>query len=63
VIECTVTEMLKPLPHGAVSHTRGEYVVGAIHTQNIEGFWSLIERGIIGSCHKVSRKDLPLYVA
>ena len=40
-----------------------DYVVGAVHTNTIEGFWSLIKRGIMGSFHKVSRKYLPLYVA
>jgi hypothetical protein len=53
----------KQYPHGVVDHARGEYVVGSIHTQTIEGFWSLIKRGIMGSFHKVSRKYLPLYVA
>jgi hypothetical protein len=49
--------------HGFVRHSRGEYVAGAIHTNTIEGFWSLIKRGIVGSYHKVSAKYLPLYVA
>jgi hypothetical protein len=49
--------------HGVVDHSAGEHVVGAIHTNTIEGFWSLIKRGIMGSYHKVSRKYLPLYVA
>jgi transposase-like protein len=49
--------------HGTVDHNAGEHVVGAIHTNTIEGFWSLIKRGIMGSYHKVSRKYLPLYVA
>ena len=35
-------------PHGVVDHS-GQYVVGAVHTNTIEGFWSLIKRGIIGS--------------
>jgi ISXO2 transposase-like protein/transposase-like zinc ribbon protein len=50
-------------PHGVVDHSKGEHVIGAIHTNTIEGFWSLIKRGIVGSYHKVSRKYLPLYVA
>jgi len=52
----------KNFPHGMVHHGEGEYVHGNIHTQTIEGFWSLVKRGIIGTFHKVSRKYLPLYV-
>jgi len=50
-------------PHETVDHNKGQYVIGAIHTQNIEGFWSLIKRGVVGTFHNVSRKYLPLYVA
>jgi len=49
--------------HGAANHSKKKYVIGAIHTNTIEGFWSLIKRGVMGSYHKVSRKYLPLYVA
>ena len=49
--------------HRSVDHTAGEYVVGAVHTQTIEGFWSLVKRGMVGTYHKVSAKYLPLYVA
>jgi len=52
----------KEFPHGIVDHRKGEYVVGAIHTNTIEGFWSIVKRGIIGTFHKVSHKYLPLYV-
>jgi len=49
-------------PHGMVHHGAGEYVYGAIHTNTIEGFWSMVKRGIMGSFHKVSHLYLPLYV-
>lgn len=53
----------KGYPHGRINHGRGQYVNGAIHTNTIEGFWSLIKRGVVGTYHKVSAKYLPLYVA
>jgi transposase-like protein len=53
----------KEYPHTVVDHAKGEYVIGAVHTNTIEGFWSLIKRGCVGTFHKVSKKYLPLYVA
>ncbi len=53
----------KTYPHKTVDHAKGQYVVGAIHTQTIEGFWSILKRGMVGTFHKVSAKYLPLYVA
>jgi len=50
-------------PHEVIRHTHEQYVVGAIHTQTIESFWSLIKRGIVGNFHKVSETYLPLYVS
>lgn len=50
------------LPHEAVNHTRGEYVRGVVHTANLDSFWSLLKRGIIGTYHQVSAKYLPLYL-
>jgi len=37
-------------------------VIGAVHTNTIEGFWSILKRGVVGTFHKVSKKCLPLYV-
>jgi hypothetical protein len=54
---------LTDYPHSAVNHSARQYVVGAVHTNTIEGFWSIFKRGIVGSFHKVSEKYLPLYVA
>ena len=35
----------KLYPHEVIKHTAGEYVVGAVHTNTIEGFWSILKRG------------------
>lgn len=37
-------------------------MVGDIHTNTIEGFWSLIKRGIGGVYHSVSKKHLQSYL-
>jgi len=50
-------------PSAMIQHTKGQYVSGAIHTQTIEGFWSILKRSIVGTFHNVSSKYLPLYVA
>ena len=47
----------------SVDHHKHQYVVGAVHTNTIEGFWSIFKRGVVGTFHKVSAKYLPLYVA
>jgi transposase-like protein len=48
--------------HETVTHSAGEYVRGEIHTANIDSFWALLKRGIIGTYHHVSVKYLPLYL-
>ncbi|OQW31328.1 MAG: hypothetical protein A4E19_20370 [Nitrospira sp. SG-bin1] len=50
-------------PHESVSHQSGEYVRGNVHTANLDSFWSLLKRGVIGTFHKVSKDYLPLYLA
>jgi IS1 family transposase/ribosomal protein L37AE/L43A len=55
--------LYRDFPHEVTRHSAHQYVVGAIHTNTIEGFWSLIKRGVVGTFHKVSRKYMGLYVA
>ena len=50
-------------PHEIINHAKGEYVVGAVHKNTIEGFWSIFKRGVVGTFHKISRKYMALYVA
>ena len=48
--------------HSVVKHGEGIYVVGNAHTNTIEGFWSLLKRGIVGIYHSVSVKHLDKYL-
>jgi transposase len=48
--------------HRRIHHSSKVYVVGDIHTNSVEGFWSLIKRGIGGVYHQVSRKYLQSYL-
>lgn len=48
--------------HSIVKHNAREYVNGKIYTNTIEGFWSLLKRGIIGIYHSLSKKHLQVYV-
>lgn len=49
--------------HGVVRHRSKQYVDGVIHTNTIEGYWSLLKRQIVGIHHWVSPKHLNRYVA
>jgi transposase-like protein len=49
-------------PHEAVNHRAGEYVRGNVHTANLDSFWSLFKRGVMGTFHKVSADYMPLYL-
>lgn len=48
--------------HTFVKHNGGEYVNGRVYTNTIEGFWSLLKRGIIDIYHFATRKHLQKYV-
>jgi len=52
----------KGYQHRRINHSAGVYVMGDIHTQTIEGFWSLVKRGIGGVYHSVSKKYLQSYL-
>ncbi|GAA4100204.1 IS1595 family transposase [Mucilaginibacter panaciglaebae] len=47
--------------HEQVNHVQHEYVRGSVHTNTIEGFFSLLKRGVIGIYHYVSPKHLHRY--
>jgi len=48
--------------HRRIHHASKVYVMGDVHTNTIEGFWSLVKRGISGVNHAVSEKYLQSYL-
>ncbi|HVN69903.1 MAG TPA: IS1595 family transposase [Candidatus Binatia bacterium] len=57
-----LTKMGKGWEHRRIHHAEKVYVRGDIHTNTIEGFWSLVKRGISGVYHSVSKKHLQGYL-
>ena len=53
----------KGLPnHQAVAHSTGEYMRGAVGTQGVESWFSMLKRAHKGTFHKMSPKHLQRYV-
>src|SRR6266704_1142860 len=48
--------------HKRIRHSAKVYVSGDVHTQAIEGFWSLVKRVIGGVYHNVTAKNLQTYL-
>jgi transposase-like protein len=50
--------------HRTVMHSAREYSIPGtdVHTNSIEGVFSLIKRGVMGTFHSVSKKHLPNYL-
>ncbi len=53
----------KDFQHKFVRHSYGEYVRGQTHTNTVEGYFSLLKRGINGVFHHVSKKHLHRYLS
>jgi transposase-like protein len=53
----------EPYTHLSINHSKRQYSDGkGVHTNNIENFWSILKRSIIGVYHQVSPKYLQRYV-
>ena len=48
--------------HDTVDHSKEEWVRGDVHTNSVEGVWSLFKRSIVGSYHQISAKHLDAYL-
>ena len=49
--------------HETVNHGIEEYVRGNAHSNTVEGFFSILKRGVIGTYHHVSEAHLSRHLA
>ena len=55
--------MKKYASHETVNHSKGEYVRGDVHTNTIEGVFSIFKRGMIGTYQHCGEQHLQRYLA
>lgn len=48
--------------HETANHSAKEYVRGDVHSNTVEGFFSILKRGVIGTYHSISKEHLHRYV-
>src|SRR5882672_10549736 len=48
--------------HATVNHREEQWVRGIVHTNTLEGVWSLFKRSIVGSYHQISVKHIDRYL-
>lgn len=47
--------------HQVVTHSKGEYARGEVHTNTVEASFSLLKRGLVGTFHHVGEQHLQRY--
>jgi transposase-like protein len=57
------TRLKKMRKHETVNHKRGEYVRGEVHTNTVEGYFSIFKRGMRGTYQHCKEKHLHRYLA
>jgi transposase len=57
-----LSHMKRGYAHRRIHHSSKVYVVGTTHTNTVEGFWSLLKRGIGGVYHSVGQGYLQSYL-
>lgn len=48
--------------HRMVNHSKEEWVRADVHTNTVEGVWSLLKRSVVDTYHQLSTKHLPAYL-
>jgi transposase-like protein len=55
--------MPSPDQHESVDHSKYEWVRGDVHTNTLEGFFSIFKRGLVGVYQHMDKKHLDRYLA
>ncbi len=55
--------MPTPNQHESVDHSKFEFVRGDVHTNTLEGFFSIFKRGLVGVFQHMDKKHLDRYLA
>lgn len=48
--------------HQTVNHSAKEYARGSVTTNTVEGYFSILKRGLVGTYHHVAPQHLQRYV-
>lgn len=54
--------LLSVAAHQSVDHAKGEYVRDGVHTNTLEGYFSVLKRGLVGTYQHVSEQHLHRYL-
>jgi len=57
-----MSRMTEGYQHRRINHSEKVYVMGDIHTNTVEGFWSLVKNGLRGVYHSVGHHYLQTYL-
>ncbi|HEV8015846.1 MAG TPA: IS1595 family transposase [Stellaceae bacterium] len=55
--------MMHVAGHESVDHSKGEYVRGDVHTNTLEGFFSVFKRGLVGIYQHIEEQHVDRYLA
>ena len=61
--EFSAYKLVGQADHQTVNHGRGEYVRGDVHTNTVEGYFSIFKRGMKGVYQHCSEKHLHRYLS
>jgi transposase-like protein len=56
------TPLWRYFNHETVNHSAGEYSRGSVTTNTVEGYFSILKRGLVGTFHHVGEQHLYRYV-